>query len=110
MTLLEVLVALVVVTTAGVSLVAALANAVRTEQRAEATERTTQDAHRLLAALALLSATDLDRRLGSRQVGAFVVEVQRPEPGLYRIALAEVSAPELELLVTVVHPTDGVGR
>ncbi len=103
MTLLEVLVALTIVSVAGIALVATLAAAVRAQRSAASAERTTSDANRLLAALSLLARTDLDRRLGTRHVGPFDVGVQRPEPTLYRIAVAERTAPDVELLVTVVH-------
>ena len=46
---------------------------------------------------------DLDRRLGKHEIGEFVSDIQRPERGLYRIAVSESSAPERTLLVTVVY-------
>lgn len=103
MTLLEILVALAVVATAGVSLVAALGATARAQRSAELAERTTAEASRVLAAVSLLSRADLDRRLGLRAIGRFEVGVQRPEPALYRIAIAERETPAVELLVTVVH-------
>jgi hypothetical protein len=57
----------------------------------------------VLTATALLSRDDLDRRLGRHPIGQFIVEVQRPDPTLYRIAIAEGRAPEVEALVTVVY-------
>ncbi len=46
---------------------------------------------------------DLDRRLGRHPIGDLIAEVERPEPTLYRIALAQASAPDVEDLVTVVY-------
>ena len=60
------------------------------------------EADRVLSAVTLLAADDLDRRLGSHPVGEFVVDVQRPRRFLYRIAVAEGDAPARMLLVTVV--------
>jgi type II secretory pathway pseudopilin PulG len=103
MTLLEVLVALAILSTSAIGLVSALGAALRAGQRAEAAERVTADADRLLSAHSLLSRADLDRRLGERTVGEFQITVQRPEPTLYRIAVAERSAPGVALVVTVVY-------
>jgi hypothetical protein len=58
---------------------------------------------RLLAALTLLTREDLDRRLGHHPIGDVNVDVERPEPTLYRIALAQASAAGVEDLVTVVY-------
>ncbi len=110
LTLLEVLVALVIVSTAGISLVAALGAAVRSERSAEHNERSAAEAHRLLGALSLLARVDLDRGLGTREIGELIVNVQRPEPTLYRIAIAERRAPEAEVLVTVVYRPEEAAR
>jgi type II secretory pathway component PulJ len=101
--LLEVLVSLAILTTAGAALVAALGAALRSEHRIGREEAIMLSADRLLAAMTLLSRADLDRRLGAHPAGAFVVEVQRPRPALYRIAVADTMTPEWERLVTVVH-------
>jgi type II secretory pathway component PulJ len=101
--LLEVLVSLAILSTAGAGLVAALAAAVRNEHRLGREEAAMLSADRVLAAMSLLSRADLDRRLGTHPVGDFEVQVQRPRPTLYRIAIAQARAPELEMLVTVVH-------
>ena len=58
---------------------------------------------RVLAALSLLRREDLDRRLGHHSLGEFVVDVQRPERTLYRIAIGAANAPRVEDLVTVVY-------
>jgi hypothetical protein len=101
--LLEVLVSLAILTTAGAALVAALAAAMRSEHRLGREEAIMLSADRLLAATTLLSRADLDRRLGAHPAGGFVVEVQRPRPALYRIAVADTMKPEWERLVTVVY-------
>lgn len=101
--LVEVLVALVILASAGVSAVAFLIAMLDAEARMEAREREFARAERVLAATALLDAAELDLRLGERPQGNLVVSTGRPEPGLYRIAVASASAPERELVVTVVY-------
>jgi len=101
--LLEVLVALAILGTAGVSLVGLLGAGLRGEQDAQERERTLANEDRVLAAMTLLKRADLDRRIGRHDVGEFLVDVQRPEQTLYRIAIAQTSAPQVEDLVTVVY-------
>ena len=100
--LLEVLAALAILGTAGLSLVALVHQSVRGQAESARTERVLDEADRVLSAFALLAAADLDRRLGSHPVGEFVVDVQRPRRSLYRIAVASGDAPGRILLVTVV--------
>jgi type II secretory pathway pseudopilin PulG len=101
--LLEVLVALVILSTAGTALVELIGAGLRAERDAYEREQTLAAEDRVLAAMAVLKREDLDERLGRHPVGEFFVEVERPEPTLYRIALAEAHAPDLEDLVTVVY-------
>jgi type II secretory pathway pseudopilin PulG len=101
--LLEALVALAILGTAGVALVGLGRAAVEAQRRAAETEVTLAAADRLLTATTLLRRQELDQRLGDHAVGEFVVHIQRPEPALYRLAIAEVNAPETEMLVTVVY-------
>ncbi len=67
-------------------------------------------AERLLIATALLSARELEQRLGVRGAEDFLVWVDRPERFLFRIGISAVARPEAELLATLVHryqePTD----
>ena len=101
--LLEAMVALAIFALAGSAAVALTAASLRAEREMAEREATNLAADRVLAASALLTRTDLDRRLGRRSVGEFTVEVQRPEPALYRIAVAESRSPDIELLVTVIY-------
>jgi prepilin-type N-terminal cleavage/methylation domain-containing protein len=103
MTLLEVMVALAILGGAGSALIAALAGGMRSEGDMRNREESVMAGDRVLAAMALLSRADLDRRLGRHVVGAFVVEVQRPDPALYRIGIADSLRPDVESLVTVVY-------
>lgn len=107
-TLLEAMVAMAILAGAGTSLVAALDAGIRSEHRARLRETSLLSADRALSALTLLTRTELDRRLGRHPLGELIIEVQRPEPTLYRIAVAEARAPEVEMLVTVVYRVEEV--
>ena len=101
--LLEALIALAILGTAGLSLVALVRSGLDGERRAQAQERELAAASRVLTAMTLLTRSDLDQRIGHHPVGEFVVDVERPERTLYRIALANADRTETELLVTVVY-------
>lgn len=103
MTLIEVLAALAILAAGGSALVATLAAAMREERHSRMEEQMLDAASRVLTATSLLSKADLDRRLGERTVGEFVVRVGRPEAALYRVGVAEQRSPELELLTTVLY-------
>jgi len=108
--LLEVLAAIVILATAGLGFVALVASGTDAARGARDRERELADEERLLAAYTLLARRDLDLRLGRRSVGPYLVEVQRPERTLYRVAIANASSPQVEDLVTVVYrrePGDG---
>jgi type II secretory pathway pseudopilin PulG len=110
MVLLEALLALAILAIGGTALLAAMGAAVRSERGLRAREQALQAGDRVLTALALLSRNDLDRRLGRHPVDDFLVEIQRPEPTLYRIGLRESRAPETEALVTVVYRPEDTAR
>lgn len=101
--LLEVLVAVVILGSAGIGLVALVAAGMQATIAAQDRERRLADEERLLAAYTLLAPKDLDRRLGRRLAGPYIVEVQRPERTLYRIAIAHEQSPQVEDLVTVLY-------
>jgi hypothetical protein len=101
--LLEVLVAVVVLATAGIGLVELVGSGLQSERVARLRERTLASEERLLSALTLLNGNELDQRIGRRRIGEFVVDVQRPERTLYRIALSQAQSPQVEDLVSVVY-------
>ncbi len=105
--LLDVLLALALLGSAGLAVISLLDQAMRAEHAARDTEREYQVADRVMTALTLLHRAELDQRIGTSPLGEFIVDIQRPERGLYRIALAGVSAPERQLLVTVVARPEG---
>lgn len=61
------------------------------------------DEERLLAALTLLDRADLDRRIGTRVIGPYVIDVERPERALYRLSIGRQETRDVEDLVTVVY-------
>ena len=101
--LLEVLAALTIFALAAVGIVALLAQTTDVERRAEFAEQRLADEERLLAAVTLLTRDDLDRRLGRRTAGPYVVEIQRPVRTLYRLTVALGEAPEAPDLATLVY-------
>ncbi len=101
--LLEVLVALAILGTAGLALVTLESAALGAQRDARAREHALAAEERVLAAMTLLKREEFDRRLGRHPVGEFLVEVERPERTLYRIAIGPADAPPMEDLVTVVY-------
>ncbi len=104
----EVLVAVVILASAGVSAMTFLAQFSAAQSGLIASEQEILDVEQTLIATSLLSARDLDQRLGRRTLGQHVVSVARPEPALYRIGVAHVDSPVTELLSMVVYrPREG---
>jgi hypothetical protein len=101
--LLEVLVALLILSVAALGFVDLIGAGTRAVTTARARERALADEERLLAAYTLLTHGDLDRRLGRRELGPYLVDVERPERGLYRIALALKESEAVDDLVTIVY-------
>lgn len=106
--LLEVLVALVVLATAGIALVEMVGAGLRAERDAREREKVLGQEERLLSAYTLLNRSELDQRIGRQPVGEFVVDVQRPERTLYRIAVIQAQSFQVEDLVTVVYRAEAV--
>jgi type II secretory pathway pseudopilin PulG len=101
--LLEVIIALTLLTVSGLSMIAVIASGLETQRQVRTHEHELQAASRVLSAYALLTRDDLDLRLGRRAEGEFQVGLQRPEPALYRVGISPGDAPDLELLVTVLY-------
>jgi type II secretory pathway component PulK len=97
--LLEVLVALALFSIAAVGSLERLAQLSHAEAQSEERERNFADADRLMAAMSLLTRSDLDLRLGRRVVGDMVVEVQRPRAVLYRVSIGRGEIPDLTTLL-----------
>ena len=104
--LLELLIALVVLIAAGLPLLSLSRQSVASDQHAQAAEARLEGANALLNAHALLRRRDLDIRLGERTVGSFIVRVARPEASLFRVAVVDTTPDRPELLVAVFYTPD----
>lgn len=85
--LLEVLIATVVLAVAGVWAVGATVESQNAVIRLRAEDRELQRANAFFNAVALWPRADLDRHLGARDEGAWVLRVDRPLSTLYVITL-----------------------
>jgi type II secretory pathway pseudopilin PulG len=101
--LLEALVALAIVATAGLGFLTVMRQALAASQAAGERERRLAAADRVLGAMTLLRRNELEQRIGLHPVGEFVVQVSRPERTVFRIAVSEAAAPGQALLVTLVY-------
>jgi type II secretory pathway pseudopilin PulG len=97
--LLEVLASLTIFAFAAVSAVGLLGQLSDTERRGQMNETDVADQNRLLTAYSLLTRADLDLRLGQRLAGHYVIEVQRPEPAIYRVSIGDSTGAELVTLL-----------
>ena len=101
--LLEVLVALAILSGAGLALLDLVTGGLRAVWEARERERVLVVEERVLSALTLLKRDELDRRLGRHSTGELLVEIERPERTLYRIAVSQQESSQVEDLVTVVY-------
>ena len=100
--LLEALIALVILTTAGAIVVTMSAEAASAVRRARIAESNMRKANALFAALSIWSREDLDRHLGDRAEGQWILRVDRPAPAIYTAALTD-TATHVELLRTSLY-------
>jgi hypothetical protein len=105
--LLEVLAAMVILAVAGVGLVGVVLQALQDAAHARARELRYVEAADQLTRLSLRDADGLALRLGRRSAGTWITSVDRPRPGLYRLAIADTSAPDEALVVTIVRRPEG---
>ena len=104
--LLEVVVATLVLSVAGLSATLSVAEALRAVERARAADTETLRADAFMDAVALWPREELDRRLGDRPQGPWRLRIERPEPELYLVVLTDSSAARGELLRTVLFRPD----
>jgi len=102
--LLEAIVALAVLTAAAVPVVSLAAESLRAIDRARNRERELRAANAFFEAVALWSRADLDRHLGDRRQGHWVMRVDRPSPGLYTVSLADSGTHALLLRTSLYRP------
>jgi hypothetical protein len=101
--LLEAILALAMLTGSGLVTIGVVRQALAIESGLRSREAVILDADRVLTAMSLLSRSDLDRRLGDREVRGFGVRVSRPTATMYRVSVRENRAASGELLVTLLH-------
>jgi type II secretory pathway pseudopilin PulG len=85
--LLEVIVALVILAMAGISAIGLVQQAQRSVDTARSADADMRSASAFFDAVSLWPREDLDRRLGSRRQGRWMLSVDRPARTLYRVAL-----------------------
>jgi type II secretory pathway pseudopilin PulG len=103
--LLEALVAMVLLGAAAASLTALALESGRATDRARRADRETRAASAFLDVVALWPSEDLERRLGSRHQGDWMLDVRRTAPALYRVSLRD-STGRRELLQTTFYRPD----
>ena len=104
--LIEVLVALVILTVASLSALQHVGQFIETQSGFHRAESELLAAEQRLIAVSLLTRTELDQRIGRRILGNHWVTLGRPEPELYRIGVAALESPEVEIITAVVHRRD----
>jgi type II secretory pathway pseudopilin PulG len=104
--LLEVVVATLVLSVAGLAGTVSVSEALRATDRARAADLEAARADAFLDAVALWPREDLDRRLGDRAQGEWRLLIGRPEPELYVVTLADSTAARREILRTVLFRPD----
>lgn len=103
--LLEVVVALTILATGGVAMIALASQSMDSLRRATAAERETERASAFLHAVALWPRADLDRHLGDRPQGSWRLLVERSLPTLYTVSLTD-STGERTLITTALFRTE----
>lgn len=101
--LIEVLVAIAILSMVGVSSIALLTSTLDAHGRLHSRETELARAERVLIATTLLARRELEQRIGRRDVAGFVVWVDRPEPSLFRVGVAPEVDPAAELLSTLIY-------
>jgi type II secretory pathway pseudopilin PulG len=106
--LLEAIVALTILTIAGLATVAVVRQGIDSVRRAAAAEREIRRASAFMDAIALWPRADLDRHLGDRSEGPWRLTIDRPVPTLYLVAITD-STSRRELVRTAVYRPEPAG-
>lgn len=104
--LLEVLVALTLVSVAGGALLQHIGAVSRAQWFARAYEEQLEDADRLMRGLTLLTRAELVRQLGVRRVGPYDIAISPVADDLFRLTISERAGHGL-LLITEVYAPEG---
>jgi hypothetical protein len=100
--LLEAIVALTILTIAGLASVAMVRQGIDSVGQARAAEVEVRRASAFMDAIALWPRLDLDRHLGNRTEGPWRLAIDRPAPALYLIVLTD-SLSRRELVRTALY-------
>lgn len=107
--LLEVLVALVILGSAGLAMISLALHAGQAVRRAEVSEAEMRRASDFLMHVSLWERIDLDRHLGDHRQGEWRLEVTRPTEALYHLALRDSTGAHLVLAATLYRPAPDAG-
>lgn len=105
--LLEVLMALAILSVAGGALASATAAGLRATALAAEREHASVQRETVLTGLTLLTKEELDARTGERPLGVFQVRIERPRPGLYRLEVTGPAPADAGSLATLVYRATG---
>lgn len=102
--LLEVIVALTILSVAGAALAVLASESAAAVRRAREASLETQRASAFLDAVALWPRADLDRHLGDRVEGPWRLRIDRPLPTLYTVTLADSGTRAVLLRTALFRP------
>ena len=108
--LLEVIVALTILSVAGLATLSASRQAADVVQRAQRADEETRAASAFLDAVSLWPRADLDRHLGVRGEGRWHLRVDRPSPTLYRVTLTDTTDARVLLTTSLYRAETSRGR
>lgn len=98
------MVALVILASAGTVVVSMVAESARAVQRVRDSEKEMRAADAFFNAVALWSRADLDRHLGDRRQGRWIMRVDRPAATLYMVTLSDSSTRATVLRTSLYRP------
>lgn len=102
--LLEAIVALTILATAGAAVVAIAAQSAHAVERAQIADADNRQASAFLDAVALWPREDLDRHLGVREQGPWLMAVDHPSPAVYAVTLADSAGGRVLLRTALYRP------
>lgn len=102
--LLEAIVALTILATAGTAAVVMAGESSRAVARAREAETRMREASVFLESVSMWTRDDLDRRLGDRPQGRFTMRVDRPIPELYLVTLSDTAGGAVVLRTSLFRP------